>query len=79
MQETYAPVAVINALKRLGWVIPAVEQDAHELLNVILTTLDEESHKIGRKVLMIQTFVYLVSIGIWNYTSLKSLANPIFV
>lgn len=50
VQETYAPVAVINALKRLGWVIPAVEQDAHELLNVILTTLDEESQRIGRKV-----------------------------
>lgn len=49
VQDTYAPAAVINALKRLGWVIPAGEQDAHELLNVILTTLDEESQKIGRK------------------------------
>lgn len=50
MQETYAPAAVINALKRLGWVIPSGEQDAHELLNVILTTLDEESSKLTRKV-----------------------------
>lgn len=49
MQESYAPAAVINALKRLGWVIPAGEQDAHELLNVILTTLDEETQKITRK------------------------------
>nr|XP_023024501.1 ubiquitin carboxyl-terminal hydrolase 30 homolog [Leptinotarsa decemlineata] len=49
VQETFAPAAVINALKRLGWVIPAGEQDAHELLNVILTTLDEETQKIGRK------------------------------
>ncbi|XP_049817538.1 ubiquitin carboxyl-terminal hydrolase 30 homolog isoform X2 [Aethina tumida] len=49
VQDTYAPAAVINALKRLGWVIPAGEQDAHELLNVILATLDEESQKIGRK------------------------------
>ncbi|XP_065157110.1 ubiquitin carboxyl-terminal hydrolase 30 homolog [Atheta coriaria] len=49
MQETYAPAAVINALKRLGWVIPSGEQDAHELLNVILTTLDEESSKLTRK------------------------------
>ncbi|VEN47315.1 unnamed protein product [Callosobruchus maculatus] len=49
VQDTYAPAAVINALKRLGWVIPAGEQDAHELLNVILTTLDEETQKIGRK------------------------------
>ncbi|CAH1977818.1 unnamed protein product [Acanthoscelides obtectus] len=49
VRDTYAPAAVINALKRLGWVIPAGEQDAHELLNVILTTLDEETQKIGRK------------------------------
>jgi ubiquitin carboxyl-terminal hydrolase 30 len=49
VKETYAPAAVINALKRLGWVIPAGEQDAHELLNVLLTTLDEETHKISRK------------------------------
>lgn len=49
VQETYAPAAVINALKRLGWVIPAGEQDAHELLNVILTTLDEETQRIERK------------------------------
>lgn len=50
MQETYAPAAVINALKRLGWVIPAGEQDAHELLNVILTTLEEECQRMTRKV-----------------------------
>lgn len=49
VRETYAPAAVINALKRLGWVIPSGEQDAHELLNVLLTTLDEETHKVGRK------------------------------
>ena len=49
VKETYAPAAVINALKRLGWVIPAGEQDAHELLNVLLTTLDEETHKNTRK------------------------------
>ena len=50
VQETYAPAAVINALKRLGWVIPAGEQDAHELLNILLTTLDEETQKVSRKV-----------------------------
>lgn len=50
MQDTYAPAAVINALKRLGWVIPSGEQDAHELLNVLFTTLDEETQKVTRKV-----------------------------
>lgn len=50
VQETYAPAAVINALQRLGWVIPSGEQDAHELLNVILTTLDEEVQRYSRKV-----------------------------
>lgn len=59
VQDTYAPAAVINALKRLGWVIPAGEQDAHELLNVILTTLDEESQKIGRKVNYLYNNFYL--------------------
>ncbi|KAK5641063.1 hypothetical protein RI129_009610 [Pyrocoelia pectoralis] len=50
VQETsFAPSAIINALKRLGWVIPAGEQDAHELLNVLLTTLDEEIQKMSRK------------------------------
>ncbi|XP_066139842.1 ubiquitin carboxyl-terminal hydrolase 30 homolog [Euwallacea fornicatus] len=49
VQDSFAPAAVINALKRLGWVIPAGEQDAHELLNVILTTLDEEIQKMSRK------------------------------
>ncbi|XP_030754344.1 ubiquitin carboxyl-terminal hydrolase 30 homolog [Sitophilus oryzae] len=49
VQDSFAPAAVINALKRLGWVIPAGEQDAHELLNVILTTLDEETQKMTRK------------------------------
>ncbi|XP_022906555.1 ubiquitin carboxyl-terminal hydrolase 30 homolog [Onthophagus taurus] len=48
IQDTYAPAAVISALKRLGWVIPAGEQDAHELLNVILTTLEEEMQKSTR-------------------------------
>ncbi|XP_044758165.1 ubiquitin carboxyl-terminal hydrolase 30 homolog [Coccinella septempunctata] len=50
IKETAAPVAVINALKRLGWVIPAGEQDAHELLNILLTTLDEETNKKTRKI-----------------------------
>lgn len=50
VQETYAPAAVINALKRLGWVIPTGEQDAHELLNVLLTTLEEETQKTTRKI-----------------------------
>lgn len=49
VQDSFAPAAVINALKRLGWVIPPGEQDAHELLNVILTTLDEETQKMSRK------------------------------
>lgn len=59
VQDSYAPAAVINALKRLGWVIPSGEQDAHELLNVILTTLDEESQKISRKVFRLFV-VYLI-------------------
>lgn len=56
VQDTsYAPAAVINALKRLGWVIPSGEQDAHELLIVLLSTLEDEIQKTSRKV--VATFV----------------------
>lgn len=41
----FAPAAVMAALRRLGWAIPAGEQDAHELLHVILSSLTEESSK----------------------------------
>lgn len=39
------PANVIRALNTLGWVIPEGENDPHELLHVILTSVEEESSK----------------------------------
>jgi len=38
----YSPNLVISALRAHGWVINSEEQDSHEALNAILTTLEEE-------------------------------------
>eukprot|EP00088_Acartia_fossae_P027571 TRINITY_DN28307_c0_g1_i6.p1 TRINITY_DN28307_c0_g1~~TRINITY_DN28307_c0_g1_i6.p1 ORF type:complete len:502 (+),score=76.40 TRINITY_DN28307_c0_g1_i6:76-1581(+) len=38
----YSPYLVICALRAHGWVINSEEQDSHEALNAILTTLEEE-------------------------------------
>jgi len=38
----YSPYLVICALRSHGWVINSEEQDSHEALNAILTTIEEE-------------------------------------
>lgn len=38
-----SPGAVLRALHSLGWVIPPDEHDAHELLHVMLSSLEEEA------------------------------------
>ncbi|XP_035784011.1 ubiquitin carboxyl-terminal hydrolase 30 homolog [Anopheles albimanus] len=43
--DPYAPGAVIRALNSLGWVISPEEHDAHELLLVLLNSLEEEVSK----------------------------------
>lgn len=43
--DVFAPVEVLRALKRHGWMVSSGEQDAHELFNVIVSTLQEESNK----------------------------------
>ncbi|EAA06470.4 AGAP000269-PA [Anopheles gambiae str. PEST] len=43
--DPYAPGAVIRALHALGWVISPEEHDAHELLLVMLSSLEEEVSK----------------------------------
>lgn len=41
--DPYSPGAVLRALHALGWVIPPDEHDAHELLHVVLSSLEEEA------------------------------------
>ncbi|XP_058445213.1 ubiquitin carboxyl-terminal hydrolase 30 homolog [Malaya genurostris] len=43
--DPYSPGAVIRALHSLGWVIPPDEHDTHELLHVLLNSLEEEAIK----------------------------------
>jgi hypothetical protein len=43
--DPYSPGAVIKALNNLGWMIPADEHDPHELLHVMLSSLEEELTK----------------------------------
>lgn len=48
--DPYSPGAILRALNTLGWVIPPDEHDAHELLHVLLSSLEEEAvrpKKIG--------------------------------
>lgn len=41
--DPYTPGSVLRVLHAHGWVIPEEEHDAHELLHVILTSLEEEA------------------------------------
>lgn len=43
------PLGVLNCLKALGWVVPEDQQDAHELLHVLLSCVEEESQAIAKK------------------------------
>lgn len=44
--DAHAPVEVLSALKRHGWMVPCGEQDAHELFHVIVSTLQDENRKV---------------------------------
>ncbi|XP_045498035.1 ubiquitin carboxyl-terminal hydrolase 30 homolog [Colias croceus] len=43
------PLGVLQALRAAGWVVPADQQDAHELLHVLLTCIEEEITAMAKK------------------------------
>lgn len=43
--DVHSPADIIGALRSRRWVISHDQQDAHELFNVLTSTLDEESNK----------------------------------
>ncbi|CAG9787003.1 unnamed protein product [Diatraea saccharalis] len=43
------PLGVLQALRAAGWVVPADQQDAHELLHVLLSCIEEETTAMARK------------------------------
>lgn len=44
------PLGVLQALRAAGWVVPADQQDAHELLHVLLSCIEEETTSMSKKV-----------------------------
>lgn len=56
------PLGVLQSLRAAGWVIPADQQDAHELLHVLLSCVEEETIAMARKV---RTFKFLIQ-GIYS-------------
>ncbi|XP_047991651.1 ubiquitin carboxyl-terminal hydrolase 30 homolog [Leguminivora glycinivorella] len=43
------PLGVLQALRAAGWVVPADQQDAHELLHVLLSCIEEETIAMSKK------------------------------
>lgn len=41
---------MLQALRGAGWVVPADQQDAHELLHVLLSCVEEETAAMAKKV-----------------------------
>ncbi|OWR52160.1 ubiquitin-specific protease [Danaus plexippus plexippus] len=43
------PLGVLQSLRAAGWVVPADQQDAHELLHVLLSCIEEETTAMSKK------------------------------
>ncbi|KAG6456471.1 ubiquitin carboxyl-terminal hydrolase 30 homolog [Manduca sexta] len=43
------PLGVLQSLRAAGWVVPADQQDAHELLHVLLSCIEEETTAMAKK------------------------------
>ncbi|XP_060803576.1 ubiquitin carboxyl-terminal hydrolase 30 homolog [Amyelois transitella] len=43
------PLGVLQSLRAAGWVVPADQQDAHELLHVLLSCIEEETNAMAKK------------------------------
>ncbi|KAJ8731076.1 hypothetical protein PYW07_004240 [Mythimna separata] len=43
------PLGVLQSLRAAGWVVPADQQDAHELLHVLLSCIEEETTSMSKK------------------------------
>ncbi|KAL4706070.1 hypothetical protein ACJJTC_001668 [Scirpophaga incertulas] len=43
------PLGVLQSLRAAGWVVPADQQDAHELLHVLLSCIEEETIAMAKK------------------------------
>lgn len=71
--DPYSPGAVLRALHALGWVIPPDEHDAHELMHVMLSSLEEEAirpKKVGfyanKKSFMLTRFMFVFRLAAYQ-------------
>lgn len=66
--DPYSPGAVLRALNALGWVIPPDEHDAHELLHVMLSSLEEEAIRPKKvsalRLIRSSSLIYIIAIQI---------------
>lgn len=53
------PLGVLQALRAAGWVVPADQQDAHELLHVLLSCIEEETTAMAKKVSLLFTIKWM--------------------
>lgn len=44
------PLGVLRCLGALGWVVPEDQHDAHELLHVLLSCVEEETQAAAKRV-----------------------------
>lgn len=45
------PLGVLRCLGALGWVVPEDQHDAHELLHVLFSCIDEENQAASKRVI----------------------------
>ncbi|KAG7308329.1 hypothetical protein JYU34_005524 [Plutella xylostella] len=67
------PLGVLQALRGAGWVVPAEQQDAHELLHVLLSCVDEEISAMAKKPGCLSD---ALGLGGRAYSALASPASP---
>ncbi|KAL0882788.1 hypothetical protein ABMA27_016336 [Loxostege sticticalis] len=68
------PLGVLQALRAAGWVVPADQQDAHELLHVLLSCIEEETIAMAKKPGCLSDALGLGGARAWS--ALASPASP---
>ncbi|XP_028162495.1 ubiquitin carboxyl-terminal hydrolase 30 homolog [Ostrinia furnacalis] len=68
------PLGVLQALRAAGWVVPADQQDAHELMHVLLSCVEEETLAMAKKPGCLSDALGLGGARAWS--ALASPASP---
>ncbi|GBP83457.1 Ubiquitin carboxyl-terminal hydrolase 30 homolog [Eumeta japonica] len=68
------PLGVLQSLRAAGWVVPPDQQDAHELLHVLLSCIEEETQAMAKKPGCLSDALSLAGGRAWS--ALASPATP---